>query len=86
MKRSRVLLTEERILEIAEEGRFVVHRFRWSHEKLRKQTRRMLKEGKLALASRNQTQFVYTTPRNVREEAAGREFALVADLRCPEDF
>lgn len=86
MTRSRVLMTEEQILAIANERSFHVQRFGERHEKLRKLTRRMLKDGKLRLVKRTSRGFDYTTPEAAYYDRVEQEFALQPDTLCPEDM
>lgn len=55
--------TEEEILIIASRTEFCVPKYSYRHEKLRKLTRRMCKDGKLVLALGNSKQFFYRTPK-----------------------
>jgi hypothetical protein len=55
--------TEAEILAIARRSEFMVWTYRWRHEKLRKLTRRMCKDGKLVMVMRNRDQFFYRTPK-----------------------
>lgn len=51
-------LSADLILAIAAKREFCVHAYRWSDERLRKQCRRMAKDGLLTVR-RRQDQFVY---------------------------
>jgi hypothetical protein len=56
-------LTENEVLLIAGRRDLVVHKYRDSHAKLRKLTRRMCKDGKLVMVMYDGRQFYYRTPR-----------------------
>lgn len=86
MANSRVIMTEQQILAIAHEREFYVQRFGYRHEKLRKLTRRMCKDGKLKLVNRTSRGFTYSTPESLYFDRAEREFILEPDTLCPEDF
>ena len=51
--------TEDKVLAIAGRTEFCVSKYSYSHEKLRKLTRRMCKDGKLVLVMYNGKQFFY---------------------------
>jgi hypothetical protein len=55
--------TEEEVLAQARRADFIVHKYRDRHEKLRKLTRRMCKEGKLEMVLFDGKQFYYRTPK-----------------------
>lgn len=86
MTNSRVIMTEEQILAIANEREFFVHRFGYRHEKLRKLTRRMCKDGKLRMVNRTSRGFTYSTPESLHFDRVVREFTLESDTLCPEDI
>lgn len=86
MANSRVIMTEAQILAIAAEREFYVQRFGERHEKLRKLTRRMQKDGKLRLVKRTTRGFNYTTPEAAYFDRVEQEFALQPDTLCPEDM
>lgn len=86
MTNSRVIMTEAQILGIANEREFFVNRFGERHEKLRKLTRRMCKDGKLRLVNRTTRGFTYTTPEAAHFARVEREFKLEPDTLCPEDM
>lgn len=54
-------LSEEQILKLAAKRDFHVSRYAWSHDGLRKKTRKMLKEGKLRLVAPPKDEFIYRT-------------------------
>jgi hypothetical protein len=60
-------LTEEEVLIVARQRELVVHKYRDSHEKLRKLTRRMAKDGKLVMVLFDGRQFYYRTPGSFNE-------------------
>lgn len=43
-----------------------VHRYKWSHDKRRKQTRRDCKDGKITMLEQNQDGFLYAVPQDYR--------------------
>jgi hypothetical protein len=53
--------TEEEVLMIARHSDFRVHKYRYSHESLRKLTRRMCKDGKIVMVLFDGKQFYYRT-------------------------
>lgn len=88
MASNRVMLTEDQILAIAHTQSFYVQRFGTRHEKLRKLTRRMQKDGKLTLVNRTSHGFNYTTRAPLGYGLAERLeiFELTPDPLCPEDM
>lgn len=56
-----MIYTKEWILQKAQKGLYV-NKYSWGHEKLRKKTRRMCKDGLLRLVSQNKSEFFYKTP------------------------
>ena len=86
MTNTRVIMTEEQILTIANEREFFVHRFGERHEKLRKLTRRMCKDSKLRMVNQTSRGFTYSTPEAAYLDRVEREFALQPDTLCPEDM
>lgn len=86
MTNKRVLMTEEQILAIADDREFFVHKYGERHEKLRKLTRRMCKDGKITLVQSNSRGFNYLSPRLAQLSMAIDEFLLTSDPLSPEDF
>lgn len=54
-------LSKEQVLEMAAKKSFIVNRYSYSHEKLRKMCRRMAKDGLLKLICQDSNGFVYRT-------------------------
>lgn len=65
-------------MRIADARAFYVSRYSWSHERLRKITRRMAKDGRLVLVTNAKDGFYYRTPMAVEREAK-QPFALQGD-------
>jgi hypothetical protein len=55
--------SEEEVVVMARHADFVVHKYRHTHEKLRKLTRRMCRDGKLKMVMFDGQQFYYRTPK-----------------------
>lgn len=55
--------TEAEVLAMAACRDFIVHKYRDRHEKLRKLTRRMCRDGKLVMVMYDGKQFYYRTPK-----------------------
>lgn len=53
--------SEEQVLKLAAKRDFRVSRFAWSHDGLRKLTRRMCKDGKLRMVQQDSDGFTYRT-------------------------
>lgn len=53
--------SEEQILKIAATRDFRVSKYAWSHDGLRKLTRRMCKDGKLTMVAKDGDGFTYRT-------------------------
>lgn len=70
---------EASILHIANDHRFVVHRYGNAHALFRKTTKRMAKEGRLVMVAQNKRSFYYLSPAMAELEAAEREFTLTQD-------
>jgi hypothetical protein len=57
-------LTRAEILLIASQRNLTVHKYRWGHDKLRKLTRRMAKDGLLVMVLFDGRNFHYRTPKD----------------------
>jgi hypothetical protein len=71
-------ISRQEIVQIAEARAFYVSRYSWSHSRLRKVTRRMMKDGLLTLVASPKDGFYYRTPEAAEREAK-KQFTLQSD-------
>ena len=57
--------THAEILDIAAQREFAVHKYSWAQQNVRKMTRRLCKDGKLAMVASDGTHFYYRTPKEL---------------------